>query len=366
MMGKAQHANSKMLEKEVPSMTIQAGIIGYGLSGSVFHVPVITSVPDFVITTVVSSKPDKVHRDLPGAKVVSTVDELLADPELRVVIVTSPNTTHYPYAKQAIAAGKHVVVEKPFTVTSAEADELIELARQHGVLLTVYHNRRWDNDFLTVRNLLDMRALGKLSLYQAHFNRYRPEIKEDKWREQGLPGSGTLYDLGSHLIDQALFLFGMPARLWADLQAERHGSQVTDYFHLVLIYESFRVILHAGSLVRQTGPKFELHGDLGSFLKYGGDPQEDQLKEGMRPGDTGWGEDQPEQYGQLATEFSGLAVQGEIETLPGRYQAFYQGLAEAILEGGPLPVSAEDARDVIRIIEAAYESAKEGRTVTIT
>lgn len=347
-------------------MTIQAGIIGYGLSGSVFHVPILTSVPDFSVRTVVSSNPDKVHRDLPGTKVVGTVDELLADSELQVVIVTSPNTTHYQYAKQAIAAGKHVVVEKPFTVTSAEADELIELARQQDVLLTVYHNRRWDNDFLTVRNLLDMRALGNLSLYQAHFNRYRPEVKEERWREQEIPGSGILYDLGPHLIDQALFLFGMPSSLWADLQIERKDSQVTDYFHLVLAYESHRVVLHAGSLVRQAGPKFELHGDLGSFLKYGIDPQEEQLKQGMRPGDTGWGEDQPEQYGRLATEFSGLAVQGEIETLPGRYQAFYQGLAEAILGGGPLPVSAEDARDVIRIIEYAYQSHKEGKSITLS
>lgn len=346
-------------------MAIQTGIIGYGLSGSVFHAPILRSVPDFNVRTVVSSDPDKVHRDLPDTEVVDSVDELLADPEVQLVIITSPNTTHYEYAKLAIEAGKHVVVEKPFTVTSEEADRLIALAAERGVLLTVYHNRRWDNDFLTVRNLLETGALGKLTIYQSQFSRYRPDPQLERWREQALPGSGILYDLGSHLIDQALFLFGKPRTLWADLRQEREGSQAHDYFHLVLGYPSHRVILHAGSLVRQAGPKFELHGDKGSFLKYGMDPQEGQLKQGMRPGDAGWGEDQPDMYGELSTELSGLAVQGEIETLPGRYQAFYQGLAEAILEGGPLPVRPEEARDVIWMIEYAAESHRKGCTVEV-
>ncbi|ANA79906.1 MULTISPECIES: oxidoreductase [Paenibacillus] len=347
-------------------MAIQAGIIGYGLSGSVFHAPILRSVPDYKVHTVVSSDPDKVHKDLPDTAVVDSVDELLSVSEIDVVIITSPNTTHYEYSRLALEAGKHVVVEKPFTVTAAEADELIELAKQKGVLLTVYHNRRWDNDFLTVRNLLETGALGKLSIYQSQFSRYRPEVQSERWREQAAPGSGILYDLGSHLIDQALFLFGLPETLWADLRIERKGSKAHDYFHLVLGYATFRVILHSGSLVRQAGPKFELHGDKGSFLKYGMDPQEGQLKQGMRPGDAGWGEDSPDQYGELATELSGLAVQGEIETLPGRYQAFYQGLAEAVLKGGALPVQAEEARNVIRMIEYALQSHQEGRTIQIT
>lgn len=345
-------------------MAIQAGIIGYGLSGSVFHAPILRSVPDYKIHTVVSSDPDKVRKDLPDVAVAGSVEELLSA-EIDVVIITSPNETHYDYTRLAIEAGKHVVVEKPFTVTSAEADQLIDLARQKGVLLTVYHNRRWDNDFLTVRNLLETGALGKLSIYKSQLSRYSPEVKSEDWREQEVPGSGILYDLGSHLIDQALFLFGMPETLWADLNLERQGAKACDYFHLVLGYTAFRVILHSGSLVRQAGPRFELHGDKGSFLKYGTDPQEGQLKQGMCPGDAGWGEDHPDQYGELATELSGLAVQGEIETLPGRYQAFYQRLAEAILEGGTLPVEPKEARDVIRMIEYAVQSHEEGRTITI-
>lgn len=346
-------------------MKIQVGIIGFGLSGSTFHAPLLMSIPDYRIRTVVSSDPDKVKRVLPKTRVVGTVDELLQEKDIDVVVVASPNATHFEYARQAIEAGKHVVVEKPFTVTSEEADLLIALAKERDVQLTVYHNRRWDNDFLTVRNLLETKALGRLSVYQVHFNRYRP-IVQKRWKEQEGPGAGELYNLGSHLIDQALFLFGKPKTVWADLRAEREGSEVVDYFHLVFGYEFHRVILHAGSLVRQAGPRFELHGDKGSFLKYGQDPQEDQLKQGLHPGDSGWGEDQPDQYGELATELSGLAVQGEIETLPGRYQAFYQGLAEAILEGAQVPVKAEEARDTIRMIEYAMESHRKGCTITVT
>ena len=340
-------------------MTIDVGIIGYGLSGSVFHAPLLASIPDFRIRMVVSSDPGKVNRDLPEVLVVGSVEELLQHEELGLIIVASPNKTHYDYAKMAIEAGKHVVVEKPFTVTSEEADTLIRLAKEKDVRLTVYQNRRWDNDFLTVRNLLETGALGRLSLYQAHFNRYKPAVTK-RWKDERGPGSGELYNLGSHLIDQALFLFGMPKTIWADLRTERDGGETVDYFHLVLEYERHRAILHAGSLVRQAGPRYELHGDKGSFLKYGEDPQETQLKQGLRPGDIGWGEDEPEQYGELATELSGLAVQGEIETLPGRYQAFYQGLAKAILEGKDVPVNPEDARNTIRLIELAMESHETG------
>ncbi|QCT04686.1 oxidoreductase domain protein [Paenibacillus algicola] len=344
--------------------TIKAGLIGFGLSGATFHAPILCSIPDYEIAAVVSSHPEKVYKALPEAVVYSQVEQLLNDASIDIVIVTSPNATHYEYAKNAIEAGKHVVVEKPFTVTSEEAKALIALAKNRGVLLTVYQNRRWDNDFLTARNLLETGALGRLSLYYAQFNRYRPDIK-NSWKEQDEPGTGLLYDLGSHLLDQALLLFGKPQSIWADLREERPGSAVTDYFHLVLAYENHRAILHAGSLVRQAGPRFELHGDKGSFLKYGLDPQEGQLKQGMRPGDPGWGEDQPDQYGELATEFSGLAVQGQIDTLPGRYHAFYQGLADAITSGSVVPVNPEDALSTIRLIEYALESHRKGCVIQV-
>lgn len=347
-------------------MTINVGIIGYGLSGAVFHAPIISQVHEFHVKGFVSSNPSKVHADFPDAVIYPDVSTLLQDNEIELVIVTSPNTTHFEYAQQAILAKKHVVVEKPFTNTSQEADELISLAKEHGVLLTVYQNRRWDNDFLTVRSLLAANAVGNLSTFESHYDRYRPEV-QNRWREQDLPGSGMLYDLGAHLIDQALTLFGKPNTIWADLQKERAGSQVVDYFHLVLGYDSVKVILHSGSLVREQGPRFILHGDKGSFFKYGLDSQEDQLKAGGKPGDAGWGEDDPAKYGQLTTELGGLVVKGSVQTLTGRYEAFYQQLAQAIQTGDPdaVPVRAEDARDTIHIIELAVRSHQEKRTVEV-
>ncbi|AZK45810.1 oxidoreductase [Paenibacillus lentus] len=345
-------------------MAIQVGLIGFGLSGSVFHAPLIDWTEGLKLAAVVSSQPGKVNESYPDARVYPDVEALLNDQDIQVVVVSSPNLTHYDYATQALEAGKHVVVEKPFTNSSEEAERLIALAREKKLLLTVYHNRRWDNDFLTISRLLDTRALGNISYYEAHFDRYRPEVT-GRWREQDLPGSGILYDLGSHLIDQALTLFGKPNTVWADLRKERRGGKVNDYFHLVLGYSDLRVVLHAGSLVREPGPRFILHGDRGSFIKHGFDPQEAQLRKGLGPGDTDWGRDAAVNYGRLTTDIGGLAVTGTVDTLNGSYEMFYRKLADAIRYGGPSPVLAEDARDVIRIIELAMESHSKGRVLTL-
>ncbi|WP_055106168.1 oxidoreductase [Paenibacillus ihumii] len=345
-------------------MTIQVGLIGFGLSGSVFHAPLIARTEGLELAAVVSSQPGKVKESYPEAKVYEDVEALLNDSEIQLVVVSSPNLTHYEYATQALEAGKHVVVEKPFTNSSQEADRLIALAKEKKLLLTVYHNRRWDNDFLTIRRLLDSGALGSVSYYEAHYDRFRPEVT-GRWREQDLPGSGMLYDLGSHLIDQALTLFGKPNTVWADLRKERRGGKADDYFHLVLGYSSLRVVLHSGSLVREPGPRFILHGDRGSFIKHGFDPQEAQLRKGYGPGDEGWGRDPEANYGKLTTELGGLTVSGTVETLHGSYESFYRQLADAIRFGQPAPVSAEDARNVIRIIELAMESHSKGRVLTL-
>ncbi|CAM2922331.1 oxidoreductase [Paenibacillus sediminis] len=346
-------------------MTIHVGIIGFGLSGSVFHAPIIETIKEFSLKTVVSSDANKVHQRYPHVSVVSDVDQLFSDAEIDLVVISSPNVTHYEYARKAIEAGKHVVVEKPFTVTSQEAEQLIALAKQHGVVLTVYQNRRWDNDFLTIQKLISGGTLGRLSVYEAHFDRYRPEVR-NRWREKEGPGSGMLYDLGAHLIDQALTLFGKPKTIWADLRAEREGAEAIDYFHLVFGYDHMRVILHSGSLVRQQGPRFVLHGTKGSYIKFGMDPQEDQLRQGKAPGDLGWGEDKRELYGQLTTEIGGLTVESRVETVPGRYETFYQGVAEAIMIGKTAPVTAEEARDTIRMIEYALQSHQEGRVISVS
>lgn len=344
---------------------VNVGLIGFGYSGATFHAPVIQTVNDLKIQKVVSSQPEKVKRQLSDATVVSSVDELLCDPEIELVVITTPNKTHFPIAKAALHAKKHVVVEKPFVIDVDEADELIQLAEKQDCLLSVYQNRRWDNDFLTIKACIRSGLLGEIHTYEAHFDRYRPEVRV-RWREQNLPGSGILYDLGSHLIDQALHLFGSPVTVSADLMEQRPGAQTTDYFHLVLGYEGgLRVILHSGSMVKNPGPRFQVHGTKGSFIKYGMDSQEESLKRGAKPGDPGWGEDRPEQYGTVTTSVNGLEFSGTIKTLAGSYETYYQKMAAAIRKRAPLPVTAEEARETIRIIQAAIQSHNEKRTILL-
>jgi scyllo-inositol 2-dehydrogenase (NADP+) len=343
-------------------LAISVGLSGYGLSGAIFHAPIIEKVQGLELTTVMSSDPAKVRRDYPHVAVVPSLDGLLADKDIALVVIATPNDTHYEFAKRALEAGKHVIVEKPFTLNVARADDLIELARERRLMLSVYQNRRWDNDFLTISQLLKTGLLGDISTYEAHFDRYRPLVK-DRWRERAIPGAGTLYDLGSHLIDQALCLFGVPASVWAEVEAQRQGAQTDDYFHLVLDYPALRVILHSGSLVREPGPHFQIHGSKGSFIKYGLDSQEDALKAGRRPGDPGWGEDNASAYGDLTTDVGELTLQGKVRTLPGHYEAFYEGVVAALTEGKAAPVAATDARNTIRVIECALQSSRERRAI---
>lgn len=353
---------------------VSVGLVGYGFSGSTFHAPVMAAVDGLRLAAVVSGRPERVAAHWPGVRVCRYLHEMLEDASLDLVVLTSPNTEHYPQAKAALQAGKHVVVEKPFTVTSREAEDLIDCARTHGLILSVYHNRRWDNDFLTVRRIVSSGLLGRLHGYEARFDRFRPQVR-DRWREHDVPGSGILYDLGPHLIDQALVLFGPPQTVTADLAIQRAGGQAVDWFSVVLGYPGLRAVLSAGTLVKAPGPRFVLHGDRGSFVKHGLDPQEDALKRGERPpadddsadaeaANGGWGADAPERYGVLTTEVEGLEVESRIATDLGCYQAYYRAVAEAVRDGGPPPVSADDGRQTIRIIELAMESHAMGRCVS--
>jgi len=340
---------------------ITVGLLGYGTAGSIFHAPVIQAVPSLKIAAVMTSRIAEVARDLPDAHAVATPAEIFTDPAIELVVVATPNPTHTDLARAALEAGKHVVIDKPMTTTSAEADELIALADARGRVLSVYHNRRWDNDFRTVAALVEAGRLGRVYAYEAHYDRFRPAIKPG-WRERPQPGSGLLFDLGSHLIDQALTLFGLPQTLTADVFAQRPHTRVDDYFHIVLGYGERRAIVHAATLVREPGPHFALHGDGGSFLKYGMDGQEAALKAGCPVGTPGWGQDDPAAYGTLVN------ADGEretIETLPGDYAAYYRGIAAAIAGEGPVPVTAESARNVIATIEFAQRSAAERRTISI-
>ncbi|MFY0570600.1 oxidoreductase [Archangium lansingense] len=335
---------------------IRTGLIGYGLSGARFHAPLLASEPAFTLAAVATRRAEEVSRDWPGVRVLSQ-DELLADPSLDLLIIATPNDSHAALAERALLAGKHVVVEKPFTLSSAEATRLDALAREHGRCLTVFHNRRWDGDFLTVRQLLEQGRLGRLYSFESHFDRFRPQVKA-RWKEEDIPGGGTLWDLGSHLIDQALQLFGLPESISADLGRQRTGARATDWFHLLLRYGELRVILHSGSVVHEPWPRFMLQGEADAWSKYGLDPQEEQLGAGLRPGQAGWGVESSERSGRLSRG-------GSVPGLPGRYEEFYRQLAAAIAGEGPVPVTAESAGQVIRVIEAAVRSAEEGRRITL-
>ncbi|WP_437953136.1 oxidoreductase [Sorangium sp. So ce296] len=343
------------------SQRVYVGLVGYGLAGAVFHAPLIRAIPRLRLAAIATRREGQVMTDHSGVAVHPTPEVLIAEPGIDLVVIASPNETHVPLARAALEAGKHVVVDKPFTITSAEADELIALAARRGRLLSVFQNRRWDADFRTVRHCIEQGLLGEVASYEAHFDRFRPAIKQG-WREEAAPGSGILYDLGAHLIDQALVLFGPPRAVTADLLAQRPEARTVDYFHLTLDYGRRRVIVRSSTLACEPGARFAVHGDGGSFLKYGIDGQEDALKAGKRPGAPEWGREDPRWFGTLVTA---TGERRAIESLPGAYEAYYEGIADAILDGAPPPVRAEEARDVIRIIEAAMQSSSERRTIPL-
>ncbi|GGI13269.1 oxidoreductase [Gottfriedia solisilvae] len=341
---------------------INVGLVGYGLSGATFHAPLLSVLEEFKVLKVVSSNKEKVLQDLSDVEVVKSLDEVLEDQAIDLVVITTPSGLHYEMAKQSLIAGKHVILEKPMVVETQEAEDLIKIAEEKNLLLSVYHNRRWDNDYLTVKKLVSEGVLGEINTYQVHFDRFRPEVR-DRWREKQGPGSGTLYDLGSHLIDQALQLFGMPKFILADVFAQRENGETDDYFHLTLGYEKLRVILHSGSIVPSNGPRFQVHGSKGSFIKYGLDGQEDALKSGKKPINDSWGADDPQFYGNLNT-IDGEKVKSEtIETVHGSYLTYYKKIAESINDGKSVPVSGQEGLLVIKIIEAAQKSSLEKKAI---
>lgn len=338
---------------------IRTGLIGYGLGGSAFHAPLIDAVPELALAAIVTSRADAVRARYPKAQVVPEPGALFADPAIALVVISTPNDTHFPLARAALEAGKHVVIDKPFANSVAEAETLIALAGERGRVLSVFHNRRWDADFLTARKLLDDKALGEITLYEARWDRFRPALR-DSWHETAGPGGGVLIDLGPHLIDQALALFGPPQSLTADIAAQRAGSLVDDYFELTLHYGRMRAILSSASIVPAPRARFAVHGTHASFVKYGLDPQEAQLRAGARPDAPGYGVEEAAQHG---TVIGGDGMPRIVPSETGDYRRFYTGVAQAISGGGQLPVSPADALATLRIIELARRSAAEGRSL---
>lgn len=344
---------------------VNMALVGYGLAGQAFHAPIITEVPGLYLKTVVERHGNKSKVRYPWIQVAGSVEEVLADSEIQLIVVATPNSTHYELARQALEAGKHVVVDKPFTPTSQEAIQLIDLAHKNNRVLSVFQNRRWDGDFLTVKRVVENSALGSLIEYESHYDRFVNYLRPNTWKEEEKPGTGILYDLGSHLIDQALVLFGLPQAVRGDLRRQRPQSQIDDSFEVGLYYDSgLKVTLKGSMLVREIGPRYILHGQEGSFVKYGLDPQEERLKAGLSPvGDPQWGVDAEMDWGILNTQVDGLHFRGKVETLTGDYRSYYQNIYEAIVQGKELEVKPEDGYNVIRVIERAMQSHREGKTV---
>jgi scyllo-inositol 2-dehydrogenase (NADP+) len=342
---------------------IKTALLSYGMSGEVFHGPLLEAHKGFEIVSVWQRNPKKPARH--GYSVTSDIENIFKDPSVELVIVNTPNETHYPYARAALQAGKHVIVEKPFTVTVKEADALIELAKKQDKMLTVFQNRRWDADFLTVQKVVERQLVGKLVECEIHYDRFRNYIEPDTWKEEAKPGTGILYNLGSHLLDQALVLFGMPRYVDARIGTQRPAGKVDDFFDIRMEYKDFFVILKSSYLVREQGPRFILHGTEGSFTKSGIDPQEQALKDKKVPGTSGWGAEPEALWGKLNTTIEGKHVDGPFETIPGNYLSFYNNVFAALRDGQPLAVKLQEARNVIQLIEACQESSRTRSAVKI-
>jgi len=343
---------------------INTALLSYGMSGEVFHAPLLMAHTGFNLSTVVQRKLNTASQHFPSIKVVKTLEEVINDTAIELVVVNTPNESHFPYAVKALEAGKHVVVEKPFTVTVKEANDLIELAKKKNKVLTAFQNRRWDGEYLTLKKVIQEKLVGKMVELEAHYDRYRNYIEANTWKEEEGIGKGILYNLGSHMLDQALDLFGMPDEVDARIGIQRPGGKVDDYYDIRLLYDGFHVIIKSSYLVREQGPRYILHGTDGSFIASSGiDPQEQALKEKKIPGSAGWGLQDKAQWGKLNTSIHGLHVEGNVETIPGNYLGFYQNLYGVLREGKPLAVEPEQARDVIVLIEAAFESNRQRKAV---
>lgn len=342
-----------------PASPIRIGLIGYGYAGKTFHVPLIRSTPGLELAAVASSDATRVHADLPGMWVIDSPSALIQDERIDVVVIATPNHTHAPLASEALRAGKHVVLDKPMALDLAEARELIALADASPGLLSVFHNRRWDSDYLAVKHAIADGAIGEVVHFESHIDRFRPVVR-NRWRESAGPGAGIWYDLGPHLVDQALQLFGLPERVQAHLAIQRSGGKSDDWAHVRLDYGHRQVILHASMLVAGGARRFVVHGSRGSLVKIGADRQEAQLIDGLRPGTQGWGED-PDPL-QL---FDADGQRHDLPTLPGDQSQYYAALRDAVQRGQPHPVTPVQALAVMAVLDAGFESSRHGGDVTV-
>lgn len=346
---------------------IRVGLIGFGVGGQVFHAPVLTTVKGLELVKIRAAKPEQVNiakAKYPGAAIVNTSEEIFDDENIDLIVIATPNTSHFPLAMQALQAGKHVVVDKPFTINTKEADELIALAASKNLVLSVYHDRRFDSDFQTLQKIIKNKFLGGIVELESRYDRFRNFLKPNAWREEDAPGAGILYDLGSHLIDQVQVLFGLPEAVTADLRVQRKGAKAVDNFEVILHYPGIKASIKGGMLIREPLPRFILLGNDGSFVKYGLDVQEEALKAGFNSlTKSKWGIEPPDIWGTLNTEVNGQHFVGKIESEKGDYAAYYLNIYHTILGKENLIVTPLQARNTIRIIELAMQSQQEKRTI---
>lgn len=338
---------------------IRTALVGYGSVAEKMHAPLISVCPDLDFVAVVERNGKRCEEKFPNVRTFESLEDLLASDAADLICITTPNEFHFPMAKQCLLAGKHVVVDKPVTIFSHQAEELEKIATEKNLICSVFHNRRYDGDYRTLRKLVAYQTLGDLVYLESHFDRFRPEVSEN-WREKEVPGNGITYDLGSHLIDQVVLLFGKPTSIFADIQKQRKNAIADDYFDISLFYPSFKARVTAGVLVNVPTPKFLLLGKKGSYQKFFIDVQEQAFKEARKPEGEDWGVDPEERWGKLYLENETISY----PTLNGDYRIFYQNVADAILKDTPLQVTLPQTISVLKIIELAFISAKEGRKVS--
>ncbi len=346
---------------------IFVALSSYGMSGRVFHAPLICADKRFVLSKIVERQSQKSKEKYADVVVVKDFDDILKGDNIELVVVNTPNSLHFEQGKAVLQAGKHLILEKPATNYSWEIEKLIEIAKNKGVIFSVFQNRRWDGDFKTVKKIVENKLLGNLVSYESHFDRFRNYIAPNTWKEETGAGAGIVYNLASHLIDQALVLFGTPKSVSATIGTQRKMGKIDDFYDVTLDYgarqNGLSVILKSSYLVREPNPRFVLHGDLGSFIKYGTDPQEEALNKGILPTSPLWGAEERPAWGKLNTETNGLHYEGQIETLAGSYLAYYDNIYKAIRESHALEVTPEQAYQTIKIIELAYQSSTEQRAI---
>lgn len=345
--------------------TINAGLLSFGMSGKVFHAPFLSAHPGFTLRAVVERTTKQAATIYPTIISYGTVEEILSDTAIQLIVVNTPTDTHFEFAKKALEAGKHVLVEKAFTTTVAEAETLRDLANAKGLSLTVYQNRRWDSDFKTVKSVIEEGLLGDIVEAEIRYDRYSPILSTKAWKETKNAGAGLLLDLGSHIIDQALYLFGKPEAVFADIRKLRPNSLIDDNVDILLYYQDKRVRLHAGLFNREQLPAYVIQGTKGSFFKSRADVQEDILKTGVFPDSDDWGMEPVSEEGILHTEINGAIERKHITTEKGNYYGLYEGVYQSVVHGAPEVVPAKDGILTMRVIEAAQKSSSEGRLINI-